>query len=146
MTLKENEAVTRGIFDTDEIVWITVGILVALFAIQRFGTDKVGYLFAPIILLWLLLIAAVGFYNLVKYDTGALRAFNMKYIIDYFRRNKKKGWASLGGILLCFTGNIILGRYDRHLIYYVLCYRISSGNISTTNIYMSQAQKPFLLI
>lgn len=89
---------------TDEIVWITVGILVALFAIQRFGTDKVGYLFAPIILLWLLLIAAVGFYNLVKYDTGALRAFNMKYIIDYFRRNKKKGWASLGGILLCFTG------------------------------------------
>lgn len=89
---------------TDEIVWITVGILVALFAIQRFGTDKVGYLFAPIILLWLLLIAAVGFYNLVKYDTGALRAFNMKYIIDYFRRNKKKGWASIGGILLCFTG------------------------------------------
>ncbi|XP_008665000.1 potassium transporter 27 isoform X1 [Zea mays] len=89
---------------SDEIVWITVGILVALFAIQRFGTDKVGYLFAPIILLWLLLIAAVGFYNLVKYDTGALRAFNMKYIIDYFRRNKKKGWASLGGILLCFTG------------------------------------------
>ncbi|XP_066369797.1 potassium transporter 27-like [Miscanthus floridulus] len=89
---------------TDEIVWITVGILVVLFAIQRFGTDKVGYLFAPIILLWLLLIAGVGLYNLIKYDTGALRAFNMKYIIDYFRRNKKKGWVSLGGILLCFTG------------------------------------------
>ncbi|CAD6213437.1 unnamed protein product [Miscanthus lutarioriparius] len=89
---------------TDEIVWITVGILVVLFAIQRFGTDKVGYLFAPIILLWLLLIACVGLYNLIKYDTGALRAFNMKYIIDYFRRNKKKGWVSLGGILLCFTG------------------------------------------
>ncbi|CAN6304467.1 unnamed protein product [Urochloa humidicola] len=89
---------------TDEIVWITVGILVALFAIQRFGTDKVGYLFAPVILLWLLLIGGVGVYNLIKYDTGALRAFNMKYIIDYFRRNKKKGWVSLGGILLCFTG------------------------------------------
>ncbi|CAL4926012.1 unnamed protein product [Urochloa decumbens] len=89
---------------TDEIVWITVGILVALFAIQRFGTDKVGYLFAPVILLWLLLIGGVGVYNLIKYDTGALRAFNLKYIIDYFRRNKKKGWVSLGGILLCFTG------------------------------------------
>lgn len=90
---------------TDEIVWITVGILVALFAIQRFGTDKVGYLFAPIILLWLLLIGSVGFYNMIKYDTDALRAFNVKYIIDYFRRNKKKGWVSLGGILLCFTGS-----------------------------------------
>nr|TKV92757.1 hypothetical protein SEVIR_9G181400v2 [Setaria viridis] len=89
---------------TDEIVWITVGILVLLFAIQRFGTDKVGYLFAPVILLWLLLIGGVGVYNLIKYDTGVLRAFNLKYIIDYFRRNKKKGWVSLGGILLCFTG------------------------------------------
>ncbi|TVU46358.1 hypothetical protein EJB05_05885 [Eragrostis curvula] len=89
---------------TDEIVWITVGILVFLFAIQRFGTDKVGYLFAPIILLWLVLIAGVGVYNLIKYDTGVLRAFNLKYIIDYFQRNKKKGWVSLGGILLCFTG------------------------------------------
>ncbi|KAL6599565.1 hypothetical protein ACP70R_045702 [Stipagrostis hirtigluma subsp. patula] len=89
---------------TDEIVWITVGVLVVLFAIQRYGTDKVGYLFAPIILLWLLLIGGVGMYNLIKYDTGVLRAFNLKYIIDYFRRNKKKGWVSLGGILLCFTG------------------------------------------
>ncbi|KAL5218524.1 hypothetical protein ABZP36_019208 [Zizania latifolia] len=89
---------------TDEIVWITVAILVALFAIQRFGTDKIGYLFAPIILLWLLLIGSVGIYNTIKYDAGVLRAFNLKYIIDYFRRNKKKGWVSLGGILLCFTG------------------------------------------
>uniref|UniRef100_A0A804MX52 K+ potassium transporter integral membrane domain-containing protein n=1 Tax=Zea mays TaxID=4577 RepID=A0A804MX52_MAIZE len=33
---------------TDQIVWITVGILVLLFAVQRFGTHKVGYLFAPV--------------------------------------------------------------------------------------------------
>ncbi|XP_062189471.1 potassium transporter 21-like [Phragmites australis] len=89
---------------TDQIVWITVAILVVLFAVQRFGTDKVGYLFAPVILLWLLLIGAVGVYNLVKHDVGVLRAFNPKYIIDYFCRNKKDGWVSLGGVLLCFTG------------------------------------------
>lgn len=80
--------------------------LVVLFAIQRFGTDKIGYLFAPIILLWLLLIGCVGIYNAIKFDTGVLRAFNLKYIIDYFRRNKKDGWISLSGILLCFTGKI----------------------------------------
>ncbi|XP_062209323.1 potassium transporter 21-like [Phragmites australis] len=89
---------------TDQIVWITVAILVVLFAIQRFGTDKVGSSFAPIILLWLLLIGGVGLYNLIKYDVSVLRAFNPKYIIDYFRRNKKDGWVSLGDILLVFTG------------------------------------------
>ncbi|KAL6637359.1 hypothetical protein ACP70R_024931 [Stipagrostis hirtigluma subsp. patula] len=89
---------------TDQIVWITVPILVLLFAIQRLGTDKVGYSFAPIILLWLFLIGGVGLYNLVKYDVGVLKAFNPKYIVDYFRRNKKEGWVSLGDILLVFTG------------------------------------------
>ncbi|KAL6599562.1 hypothetical protein ACP70R_024932 [Stipagrostis hirtigluma subsp. patula] len=89
---------------TDEMVWITVGILVLLFAVQRFGTDKIGYTFAPVVALWLLFIAGIGIFNLVKYDVGTLKAFNPKYIIDYFRRNKKKGWVSLGEILLCFTG------------------------------------------
>ncbi|PUZ38151.1 hypothetical protein GQ55_9G174300 [Panicum hallii var. hallii] len=89
---------------TDQTVWITVGILVVLFAVQRFGTDKIGYTFAPVVFVWLLLMAAIGIYNMVKYDIGTLKAFNAKYIIDYFRRNKKKGWVSLGEILLCFTG------------------------------------------
>ena len=75
-----------------------------LFAVQHFGTDKIGYAFAPVVFVWLLLMAAIGIYNMVKYDIGTLKAFNAKYIIDYFRRNKKKGWVSLGEILLCFTG------------------------------------------
>ncbi|KAJ1287319.1 hypothetical protein BS78_02G000800 [Paspalum vaginatum] len=89
---------------TDQIVWITVGILVLLFAVQRFGTHKVGYLFAPVVLLWLLLIGGVGVYNLIRHDISVLRAFNPKYIVDYFRRNRKDAWVSLGGVLLCFTG------------------------------------------
>lgn len=88
----------------DQIVWITVGILVLLFAVQRFGTHKVGYLFAPVVLLWLLLIGGVGVYNLLRHDVTVLRAFNPKYILDYFRRNGRDAWVSLGGVLLCFTG------------------------------------------
>ncbi|KAL6843419.1 hypothetical protein ACP4OV_026741 [Aristida adscensionis] len=87
-----------------QIVLISVAILVLLFSVQRFGTDKVGYSFAPIILLWFLAIGGIGFYNLIKYDVGVLRAFYPKYIIDYFNRNGKDAWISLGGILLCFTG------------------------------------------
>ncbi|KAG0525578.1 hypothetical protein BDA96_06G068500 [Sorghum bicolor] len=86
------------------MVWISVAILVVLFAVQRFGTDKVGYSFAPIILLWFLFIGGIGIYNLIKYDIGVLRAFYPKYIIDYFKTNGKDAWISLGGILLCFTG------------------------------------------
>ncbi|KAL5198334.1 hypothetical protein ABZP36_001846 [Zizania latifolia] len=90
--------------NTEQVVWVTVGVLVALFSVQRFGTDKVGYLFAPVVLLWLLLIGGVGVYNLAAHDVGVLRAFNPKYILDYFRRNGRHGWVSLGGVLLCFTG------------------------------------------
>ncbi|WOL00960.1 potassium transporter 5 [Canna indica] len=86
------------------ISWISAAILIALFSIQRFGTDKVGYSFAPMVATWFLLIGGIGVYNLFKYDITVLRAFNPKYIVDYFKRNGKQGWISLGGIVLCITG------------------------------------------
>ncbi|KAL6616653.1 hypothetical protein ACP70R_038923 [Stipagrostis hirtigluma subsp. patula] len=87
-----------------QIAGIAIAILIVLFLVQRFGTDKVGYTFAPIILIWFILIAGIGVYNLFKYDTGVLKAFNPKYIVDYFKRNGKQGWISLGGVILCITG------------------------------------------
>ncbi|KAL5222499.1 hypothetical protein ABZP36_027212 [Zizania latifolia] len=87
-----------------QIAGIAIAILIVLFLVQRFGTDKVGYTFAPIILAWFILIAGIGVYNLFKHDTGVLKAFNPKYIVDYFKRNGKQGWISLGGVILCITG------------------------------------------
>lgn len=87
------------------VVGITVAILVVLFSLQRFGTDKVGVLFAPVILIWFIFIGGIGLYNLFKYDIGVLKAFNPKYIVDYFKRNGKEGWLSLGGVFLCITGS-----------------------------------------
>lgn len=86
------------------MVWISVGILFLLFSVQRFGTDKVGYSFAPIISVWFVLIAAIGVYNLAAHDYTVLRALNPKYIVDYFERNGKEAWVSLGGVVLCITG------------------------------------------
>ncbi|CBI27066.3 unnamed protein product, partial [Vitis vinifera] len=88
----------------DAIVGISVAILILLFSAQRFGTDKVGIAFAPVILLWFTFISGIGLYNLFKYNVGVLRAFNPKYAVDYFKRNGKKGWISLGGVVLCITG------------------------------------------
>ncbi|KAL3533844.1 hypothetical protein ACH5RR_007365 [Cinchona calisaya] len=88
-----------------KIVWISAAILVCLFLFQRLGTDKVGYTFAPIICIWFTFIASIGIYNFIKYDPLVIKALNPKYIIDYFRRNKKNAWISLGGVVLSTTGS-----------------------------------------
>lgn len=92
----------------DAVVGITIAVLIVLFSVQRFGTSKVGVTFAPIIIVWFTFIGGIGLYNLFKYDVGVLRAFNPKYIIDYFKRNGKEGWISLGGVFLCLTGTLLL--------------------------------------
>lgn len=89
----------------EAVVFISIGILIAIFCVQRFGTDKVGYSFAPAICLWFVFITGIGLYNLFKHDVGVLRAFNPMYIIDYFKRNGKSAWVSLGGVVLCITGD-----------------------------------------
>ncbi|XP_051131517.1 potassium transporter 5-like [Andrographis paniculata] len=86
------------------IVWISVAILIFLFSFQRFGTDKVGYTFAPILCVWFAFISGIGIYNFFKYDPTVIKALNPKYIVDYFKRNKKEAWISLGGTVLSITG------------------------------------------
>ncbi|XP_010551188.2 PREDICTED: potassium transporter 5-like [Tarenaya hassleriana] len=88
----------------DAVVGVSVAILILLFAFQRFGTDKVGFSFAPIIIIWFSFLTGIGLYNLFKHDITVLRAINPLYIIQYFKRNGKRGWISLGGIFLCITG------------------------------------------
>ncbi|GKU96315.1 hypothetical protein SLEP1_g9565 [Rubroshorea leprosula] len=88
----------------DGQVGISVAILLVLFLCQRFGTDKVGFSFAPIVSVWFAFISGIGLYNLFKYEVGVLRAFNPYYIVKYFQRNGKTGWISLGGVVLCITG------------------------------------------
>ncbi|EPS69169.1 hypothetical protein M569_05598, partial [Genlisea aurea] len=88
----------------DWIVWISVLILVLLFMVQRFGTGKVGYTFAPILCIWFAFIAVIGAYNIFKHDPSVLKALNPIYIVYYFRRNKLRAWISLGGVILCTTG------------------------------------------
>ncbi|WCJ21379.1 Potassium transporter family protein [Euphorbia peplus] len=72
--------------------------------VQRFGTDKVGYSFAPIICVWFAFIGGIGVYNFFKYDPSVIKALNPQYIVEYFRRNQDDAWISLGGIVLAITG------------------------------------------
>lgn len=88
----------------DVVVAVACVILVGLFTVQRFGTDKVAWIFAPIVLTWFLLIGSIGVYNIIKHDPTVFRAFSPYYIVHYFIHNKKDAWISLGGIVLSITG------------------------------------------
>lgn len=82
---------------------ISSAILFVLFMVQRFGTNKVGFLFAPIVFLWFLAIACTGIWNITFYPQ-ILKAFSPHYVFDYFIRNKGAGFERLGGVLLAITG------------------------------------------
>lgn len=81
---------------------VAVAILVVLFSVQHFGVDKVGWLFAPIVFVWFLLIGGIGIINIWKYDSSVLKAFSPVHVYWFFRKGHT--WPSLGGIILCITG------------------------------------------
>ncbi|KAL1336245.1 hypothetical protein HN51_030643 [Arachis hypogaea] len=91
--------------EQDEVVMISVASLIILFSVQKYGTSKVGLLVGPALFIWFCSLAGIGIYNLLKYDTGVLKAFNPIHIYYFFKRNSTKAWYSLGGCLLCATGS-----------------------------------------
>ncbi|KAL2559683.1 putative potassium transporter 12 [Forsythia ovata] len=91
-------------FGTDALVITSVVILVGLFSIQRFGTSKVGFTFAPALALWFFSLGSVGIYNLFKHNVTVVKAINPVYIYLFFKKNSIKGWSALGGCVLCITG------------------------------------------
>lgn len=88
-----------------EVLLLVCVILVGLFALQHCGTNKVAFLFAPVVLLWLISILAVGLFNVIYWNPKVVTALSPHYIIKFFRETGKDGWISLGGVLLAITGN-----------------------------------------
>ncbi|CAA2987439.1 potassium transporter 7-like isoform X1 [Olea europaea subsp. europaea] len=89
----------------DHVVMISVAFLIILFSVQKYGTSKVGLIVGPALFIWFCSLGGIGIYNLLKYDTMVLRAFNPVHIYYFFKRNSTKAWYSLGGCLLCATGS-----------------------------------------
>lgn len=88
---------------TPWVVPLTVAILVALFAVQRFGTAAVGRLFGPIICLWFLMLAVVGVVHILR-APAILAALNP---LEAWHFLAGRGWqvlAAVGAIVLALTG------------------------------------------
>lgn len=84
---------------------VACAILVFLFSLQHYGTHRVGFLFAPIVITWLLCISAIGVYNILHWNPHVYKALSPYYMYKFFKKTQKGGWMSLGGILLCITGS-----------------------------------------
>ncbi len=85
------------------VVPISLAILVALFAIQRFGTGKVGKVFGPIMLLWFGVMAVLGVWS-IQQTPEVLNAINPIHALRYFTTNTTKGFLSMGSLFLVVTG------------------------------------------
>jgi KUP system potassium uptake protein len=85
------------------VVPLAVVILVALFAVQRQGTARIGFMFGPIMALWFLVIAVLGLYGITLHP-AVLLAINPLYGLSYLASGGLTAFAVLGGVFLCVTG------------------------------------------
>ena len=85
------------------VIPIALAVLIVLFRSQQHGTEKVGGLFGPIMLLWFLALGGFGFRSLLK-TPAVLDAVNPLHGIHFFAQNGWLGALTLGAVVLAVTG------------------------------------------
>jgi KUP system potassium uptake protein len=88
---------------TTYVLPAAVVILVALFAVQPFGTASIGRFFGPVMLVWFLIMAALGLWGIAQHP-GVFVALNPWYGVKYLMSGGATGFLVLGGVFLCVTG------------------------------------------
>ena len=85
------------------VIPIALAVLIVLFRSQQHGTEKVGGLFGPIMLLWFLALGVFGLRSLLK-TPAVLDAVNPLHGIHFFAQNGWLGALTLGAVVLAVTG------------------------------------------
>ena len=85
------------------VVPITAAILIALFAVQSRGTQRVAVYFGPTMTVWFLTLALVGIGHIAD-DPGILLAFNPLYAAGFLAAHGHIGLVTLGAVFLAVTG------------------------------------------
>ncbi len=89
-------------FEHIPTVPIVIAIISGLFFFQRFGTQKVGVAFGPIMMIWFSMLAFLGVWQLLQYP-DILRALNPQYAF-LFLKEYPEGFLLLGAVFLATTG------------------------------------------
>jgi KUP system potassium uptake protein len=82
---------------------ISVGILVALFIAQKRGTEAVGRIFGPIMLLWFVCIGALGAVSM-WHAPGILHCLDPRTGFHFLATHGWTGYLTLGAVVLAFSG------------------------------------------
>ncbi|ARU95835.1 low affinity potassium transporter Kup [Tatumella citrea] len=85
------------------IVPLSIAVLTLLFLIQKHGTGLVGKMFAPVMLLWFIVLAILGA-NSIIHNPVVLRALNPWYAVEFFLHYKSVSFFALGAVVLSITG------------------------------------------
>ncbi|MCZ7384212.1 MAG: KUP/HAK/KT family potassium transporter [Candidatus Methanoperedens sp.] len=87
----------------ETLVIIAAIIAIALFSIQKKGTEKIAWAFGPVMALWFLSIAASGFVSILNVP-AVLHAINPYYAFEFLMENGIAGFFVLSQVILCATG------------------------------------------
>ncbi|MBK9494283.1 MAG: potassium transporter Kup [Xanthomonadales bacterium] len=82
---------------------VTIGILVGLFIVQRYGTGRVGGSFGPITLLWFLTLAALGVHSIWQ-TPEVLAALDPRYALQFAANQPYTAFVLLSAVFLALTG------------------------------------------
>ena len=86
------------------VVPITIAILVGLFLVQRKGTDFIGNIFGPVMLVWFVAIGLLGLLGIMR-TPGILAAISPHYAVAYLvHAGPGIAFAVLGAAFLALTG------------------------------------------
>lgn len=85
------------------IVPIAIVILIGLFFLQKRGSGAVGRLFGPVMLVWFVVIGALGLAAIIQ-NPAVLAALNPAHAVSFFAHNGFTGFLVLGSVFLCLTG------------------------------------------
>ena len=85
------------------VVPLTIGILIALFAVQRRGTARVASFFGPVMVVWFVCLAITGLLH-ISDDPRIFAAINPYYAVSFLAQHGHIGLATLGLVFLAVTG------------------------------------------
>ena len=85
------------------VVPIALGILVLLFAVQRFGTGAVGWMFGPVMLVFFVVIGVFGLRQVVHHP-GVLKGLSPTYGVQFMIHHGGAAFLTLGAVVLAVTG------------------------------------------
>ena len=85
------------------VVPVTIVLLLVLFGAQRFGTDRVGKAFGPIMLVWFASIAALGIPHIIV-QPAVLRSLMPWYALSFMAAHGWHAFVLLGAVVLSVTG------------------------------------------